>query len=200
MDTKRILASGVLLFLSWLAAAEPVKDKDYWAIPTVQGIEPATSDNLYFTWFGCSSCSTIEQQLAAELEGFEIVPLIARPEWRPAAKIFYVLQMLEIDPQVRQQLLIDIEQAKLDPTNLEAMRLWLLEQPTVQEKVDEELLNKTLEDRQLFKRVAEAVALAKNYNIQYAPTVVVKGQYATDARHTMTIKKFKDVLAYLKQL
>ena len=124
-----------------------------------------------------------------------MVPLIARQEWRPAAKVFYVMEMLEGEPDALSKLKQQIDAGELDPKDQEALFEAIFELG-----FDKEAVAELLEDRRLYDRINQAEALAKNYAIQYAPTVVVKGQFATDARSTMTIKKFRDVLNYLKSL
>lgn len=176
--------------------AEVQVDRDYWVIKnTDSNSEANVQANYFFTWMGCASCTMVMDGLGSDLENIEIVPLIARPEWRPAAKIFYVIQLLEMDKTLLRDLINDIEAQKIDPTNLEQMRSWLLEK-----EADKEQLDKILDDEALFAKVAYARELAEKYNIQYAPTVVIKGQYATDARHTMKVEKFSEVVRYLKSL
>lgn len=193
---RNILISLVFLVFPGVALAADVKvGDDYWAIEQVEGIPVAVDDNLYFTWLGCDSCRKIESELTQELEGFEIVPLIARQDWRPAAKAFYVMQMLEGDADAELKFKQQVEKGILDPTDQKALFAAIIDLG-----YDKKAVARLLENRALYERINQAEALAKNYGIQYAPTVVVKGQYATDARHTMTVEKFKQVLQYLKSL
>lgn len=176
-------------------AAEFEEGKDYWKIAQVESIPVAVDDNLYFTWLGCNSCRKIERELSDELTDFEVIPLIARQNWRPAAKAFYVVKMLDGDPKAWLKLKQMVDAEELDPSDQKALFAAIIELG-----YDKEAVAELLEDRSLYQRIDQAEALAKNYAIQYAPTIIVKGQYATDARHTMTIKKFGQVLSYLKQL
>lgn len=190
-----IIATLGLLAMSHSGLAEFKEGKDYWKIKKVDEVAVATDDNLYFTWLGCDSCRKIEQELEAELEGFEVVPLIARQNWRPAAKAFYAIEILGGDAQAWNQLKQQVEDKTLDPTDQKALFAAIIELGFDKEDVIE-----LLEDRVLYQRIDQAEALAKHYGIQYVPTVVVKGQYATDARSTMTVKKFSEVINYLKAL
>jgi thiol:disulfide interchange protein DsbA len=176
-------------------AAEFKKGKDFWEMAQVESIPVATDDNLYFTWLGCDSCRKLETELANELDDFEVVPLIARQNWRPAAKAFYVVKMLDGEPNAWLKIKQQVDEGTLDATDQKALFAAIIELG-----YDKEAVAELLEDRLLYQRIDQAEALAKNYAIQYAPTVVVKGQYATDARHTMTINKFRQVLNYLKSL
>ena len=190
-----IIATLGLLAMSHSGLAEFKEGKDYWKIKKVDEVAVATDDNLYFTWLGCDSCRKIEKELEAELEGFEVVPLIARQNWRPAAKAFYAIEILGGDAQAWSQLKQQVEDKTLDPTDQKALFAAIIELGFDKEDVIE-----LLEDRVLYQRIDQAEALAKHYGIQYVPTVVVKGQYATDARSTMTVKKFSEVINYLKAL
>ena len=192
---RRLLILITLSLMTTVGFAELKEGKDYWKISQVEGIPVATGDNLFFTWLGCDSCRKIEAELAQELEDFEVVPLIARQDWRPAAKVFYVIQMLDGEPDALLKLKQQIDAGDVDPTNQKALFEAIFELGYDKQEVAE-----LLEDRSLYQRINQAEALAKNYAIQYAPTVVVKGQYATDARSTMTVKKFREVLNYLKSL
>lgn len=189
------VALSLSLFAGLVSAAEYKEGDDYWQMAQVESIPVAIDDNLYFTWLGCDSCRKIEAELAQELEGFEVVPLIARQNWRPAAKAFYVIQILDGDPDAWLKLKQQVDAETLDPTDQKALFAAIIELG-----YDKESVSELLEDRSLYQRINQAEALAKTYAIQYAPTVVVKGQYATDARHTLTIKKFRQVLNYLKSL
>lgn len=190
-----IIASLGLLVMSHGAFAEFKEGQDYWKIKSVDDIAVASGDNLYFTWLGCDSCRKIEEELASELEGFEVVPLIARQNWRPAAKAFYAIQILGGDADAWQKLKQQVDEETLDPTDQKALFAALIELG-----FDKEDVIDLLEDRVLYQRIDQAEALASNYDIKYVPTVVVKGQYATDARSTMTVKKFSEVINYLKAL
>ncbi|GAA4359823.1 DsbA family protein [Kangiella marina] len=191
---KLLIALGLAL-MSYTVTAEFTEGKEYWEIAQPEGIPVATDDNLFFTWLGCDSCRKIEAELSQDLEGFEVVPLIARQNWRPAAKVFYVIQMLDGEAEALLKIKQQIDEGELDPTDQKALFEAIFELGYDKEQVAE-----LLEDRRLYNRISQAEALAKNYKIQYAPTVVVKGQYATDARSTMTIKKFREVLNFLKSL
>lgn len=190
-----IISSLGLLVMSVGACAEFKEGQDYWKIKNVDEISVATDDNLYFTWLGCDSCRKIEVQLSAQLEGFEVIPLIARQNWRPAAKAFYAIQILGGDADAWNRLKQQVENKTLDPTDQKALFAAIIELG-----FEKEVVIELLEDRELYHRINQAEALAKNYGIQYVPTVVIKGQYATDARSTMTVKKFSEVISYLKSL
>lgn len=196
-----LLVSFVSFFGVSANAAEPQSSgkykegEDYWQIQQVEGIPVATGDNLYFTWLGCDSCRQIEAELEQQLEGFEVIPLIARQDWRPAAKAFYVMRMLEGDPQAELKIKRQIDEGALDPRDQEVLFEAILELGYDKKEVAD-----LLEDKSLYERISQAEALAKNYGVQYAPTIVIKGQYATDARHTMTIERFSNVISYLQSL
>ncbi|AOE48863.1 DsbA family protein [Kangiella sediminilitoris] len=188
----------LIVILTWASlgkSAEFKSGEDYWQVRSGDSVAVAEGDNLFFTWWGCDSCRQIEEELSQQLEGFEVVPLIARQEWRPAAKAFYVMKMLEGNPNAEDVIKQRIEEGTLDPKDQKA-----LFDAVIELGYDKEQVAELLEDRDLYGRIDQAVALAENYNIQYVPTVVVKGRFATDARHTMTVKKFGEVLEYLKTL
>lgn len=187
MLVLRILAVIGLMGVFSVSAAE--QNTSYWQTDQAQ---PQVEDNLYFTWLGCHSCLLIEQQV--ELEGFKKLPLIARADWRAAAKIQLALEMLAVEQTMVTKFKQQIIDQQLDVKNLQAMTDALIELG-----VDEEALTTQLNARELFEAIQAAEEKAKQYQIQYAPTVVVKGQYATDAKSTGSIVKFAETLELLKQ-
>lgn len=190
------VASLALFMAGHNAVADDYKEgQDYWVMQHIDAIAVATDDNLYFTWLGCDSCRKIERELTEELADFEVVPLIARQDWRPAAKAFYALQILGGSAEDWGKLKQQVEEKSLDPTDQKALFAAIIELG-----FDKDDVRELLEDRALYQRINQAEALANHYDIEYVPTVVVKGRYATDARSTMTVKKFAQVIGYLKSL
>lgn len=192
-----LLVSGLVFLLSVnVNTAHAIEQgQDYWRITLADESQLNTQDNLYFSWLGCASCRLLEQELAGELEELEYIPLIARPEWRAAAKLHYVMQLLGLSEEQKAAMIAKIDAGEIDVTDFNAMQEELLAM-----EVDQESLTLLLENKELYRRVQRAEDLAAKYQIQYAPTVVIKGQFATDANHTMKIDRFAEVLRYLKSL
>lgn len=185
-----------LAFTASIPSAVAIEQgQDYWRIELSDPKQLSTQDNLYFSWLGCTSCRKLEQELASELDDLEYVPLIARREWRAAAKLHYTMQLLELSEQQKAEMIAKIDAGDIDVTDFNAMQEELLAMG-----VDEEALTELLEDKELYRQVQRAEQLAAKYQIQYAPTVVIKGQFATDANHTMKIDRFVEVLRYLKSM
>lgn len=192
-----LLVSGLVFLLSAnVDTAHAIEQgQDYWRITLTDESQLNTQDNLYFSWLGCTSCRKLEQELAGDLEELEYVPLIARPEWRAAAKLHYVMQLLELSEDQKTDMIAKIDAGDIDVTDFNAMKEELLAMD-----VDEEALTELLENKELYQQVQRAENLAAKYKIHYAPTVVIKGQFATDANRTMKIDRFAEVLRYLKSL
>lgn len=192
-----LLVSGLVFLLNvnmdTVHAIE--QGQDYWRMTLTDESQLNTRDNLYFSWLGCTSCRKLEHELADELEDLEYVPLIARPEWRAAAKLYYVMQLLELSDKQKADMIAKIDAGEIDVTDFNAMKEELLMMD-----VDQEALTELLENKELYRQVQRAEELAAKYQIHYAPTVVIKGQFATDAKHTMKIDRFAEVLRYLKSL
>lgn len=189
------LATSLGLMVVVPSAAAIEQGRDYWRIELPDSKQLDTQDNLYFSWLGCTSCRKLEKELDSELEDLEYVPLIARPEWRAAAKLHYTMQLLGLSEQQKTAMIAKIDAGEIDVTDFNAMQQELLAMG-----VDEEALTELLEDKELYRQVQRAEQLAAKYQIQYAPTVVIKGQFSTDANHTMKIDRFAEVLRYLKSM
>ncbi len=195
---KHFLLVSVLAFLltANVDTAHAIEQgQDYWRITLTDESQLDTEDNLYFSWLGCTSCRMLEQELAGELEELEYIPLIARPEWRAAAKLHYVMELLELSEEQKNDMIAKIDTGEIDVTDFNAMQEELLMMD-----IDKEALTELLENKELYRKVQRAEDLAAKYQIKYAPTVVIKGQFATDANHTMKIDRFAEVLRYLKSL
>ncbi|MHC9511753.1 thioredoxin domain-containing protein [Kangiella sp. M94] len=195
---KHFLSVSVLAFLlaANVGTAHAIEQgQDYWRITLTDESQLNTEDNLYFSWLGCTSCRMLEQELAGELEELEYIPLIARPEWRAAAKLHYVMELLELSEKQKNDMIAKIDAGEIDVTDFNAMQEELLTMD-----IDKEALTELLENKELYRQVQRAEDLAAKYRIKYAPTVVIKGQFATDANHTMKIDRFAEVLRYLKSL
>ncbi len=150
------------------------------------------TDNLYFSWLGCHSCLMIEQKV--NLEDFEKLPLIARPDWRAAAKIQIAMQMLMVKNEIVDSFKQAILDQKVDVKDLNSMASTL-----VALGVEQESLTEVLESKVLFKNIQQAENKAAEYRIQYVPTVIVKGHYATDANSTGSVAVFAETLAELRR-
>ena len=178
-----------------MSAVAIEQGQDYWRIELPQSSQINADDNLYFSWMGCQSCRQLEQAIPEALAELEYVPLIVRHDWRAAAKLYYTMQLLEVSEQQQADMLVKIDSGEIDVTDFEAMTAELITMG-----VDEEALTDLLENKELYRKVQRAEKLAEKYQVQYAPTVVIKGQFATDANHTMTIDRFAEVLRYLQSL
>ncbi|MRX28056.1 DsbA family protein [Kangiella sp. HZ709] len=179
---------GLIVFASTLFSGVII-GATYWELTPENEVKE--SDNLYFTWLGCDSCLMIEQEI--DDSDYKTLPLIARSDWRPAAKILLALQLLAVELELQQkfrQLLLD---KKLDPTDLSAMTAALVELG-----VNKEDLDSTLKSKELFTAVQRSQELARYYQVKYVPTFIVNGKFATDAKSNKSIKKLKATLATLQ--
>lgn len=190
-----VLTLAPLLSVTINSAHAIEQGQDYWRIKLPDQSQLNAQDNLYFSWLGCLSCRKLELELADELADLEYIPLIARPEWRAAAKLHYTMQLLELDQELQSQMIAKIDAGDIEVTDFEAMQKELLEMG-----VEKDALTELLENKELYSQVRRAEELAAKYKIHYAPTVIIKGQFATDANHTMKIDRFAEVLRYLRSL
>lgn len=181
---------NVWLSLNGLNAAESL-NKDFWVINKNNEIESLEQNDYYFTWLGCASCLMIEEKV--DLSNYVTLPLIARPDWRPAAKVQVALQMLSVEPSIQSKFHQQVLNDSVDVKSIDAMSALLVNLGLVKEELEEALTSK-----ELFKKIADAEIIAKQYDIQYVPTVVVKGKYATDAKRAGTVAEFLRIMKTLE--
>ena len=151
-----------------------------------------------FFWYGCPHCYNLEptmERIEADLDkDTEIVklPVALRDSWIPHAKLFYALQQMgKID---------EVHNLIFEEIHLEDNRL-----NTEQQMVD--FLgkhgidtNKFMEKYNSFgteARIKKASNLAKKYQINSVPTIIVNGKYLTSGSYVSSYDELYSVINLL---
>ena len=151
-----------------------------------------------FFWYGCPHCYNLEptmERIEADLDkDTKIVklPVALRDSWMPHAKLFYALQQMgKID---------EVHNLIFEEIHLEDNRL-----NTEQQMVD--FLgkhgidtNKFVEKYNSFgteARIKKASNLAKKYQINSVPTIIVNGKYLTSGSYVSSYDELYSVINLL---
>tara|TARA_B100001063_G_scaffold246069_1_gene283844 strand:- start:903 stop:1514 length:612 start_codon:yes stop_codon:yes gene_type:complete len=187
------LALGIILLISSNAFAQK-----YVQISTEKQQESKDIIIYEFFWYGCPHCYNLEptmDRIEADLDKDTKVvklPLALRDSWIPHAKLYYALKQMDKIDQVHNLIFEEI--------HLEDNRL-----NTQQQMID--FLgkhgidtNKFIEKYNSFgteARIKKASNLAKKYQIDSVPTIIVNGKYLTSGTYVSSYDELYSVVNLL---
>jgi thiol:disulfide interchange protein DsbA len=185
-------------FLILITSSSYVFAQKYVQISTEKQQESKSIIIYEFFWYGCPHCYNLEptmERIEADLDkDTKIVklPVALRDSWIPHAKLFYALQQMgKID---------EVHNLIFEEIHLEDNRL-----NTEQQMVD--FLgkhgidtNKFMEKYNSFgteARIKKASNLAKKYQINSVPTIIVNGKYLTSGSYVSSYDELYSVINLL---
>lgn len=185
-------------FLILITSSSYVFAQKYVQISTEKQQESKSIIIYEFFWYGCPHCYNLEptmERIEADLDkDTKIVklPVALRDSWIPHAKLYYALQQMgKID---------EVHNLIFEEIHLEDNRL-----NTEQQMVD--FLgkhgidtNKFIEKYNSFgteARIKKASNLAKKYQINSVPTIIVNGKYLTSGSYVSSYDELYSVVNLL---
>jgi thiol:disulfide interchange protein DsbA len=166
------------------ASAEIVEGKDYTALTKPQ---PAAGGDkievLEFFWYGCPHCYSLHPHLKTWLENipgdvsFQYVPAILRPNWVPAAKIFYAIEALGITGSLHDKIYDAIHRDKIDLNNESVLFDWVEKQG-----IDRKKFENTYQSFAVQNQVSRSTQMSRQYQLTGVPALVINGKYLTSGR------------------
>ena len=185
-------------FLILITSSTYVFAQKYVQISTEKQQESKSIIIYEFFWYGCPHCYNLEptmERIEADLDkDTKIVklPVALRDSWIPHAKLYYALQQMgKID---------EVHNLIFEEIHLEDNRL-----NTEQQMVD--FLgkhgidtNKFIEKYNSFgteARIKKASNLAKKYQINSVPTIIVNGKYLTSGSYVSSYDELYSVINLL---
>lgn len=166
------------------ANAEIVEGKDYTALTKPQ---PAAGGDkievLEFFWYGCPHCYSLHPHLKtwlANIPGdvsFQYVPAILRPNWVPAAKIFYAIEALGIADSLHDKIYDAIHRDKIDLNNESVLFDWIEKQG-----IDRKKFENTYQSFAVQNQVSRSTQMSRQYQLSGVPALVINGKYLTSGR------------------
>ena len=195
MIKLRFLALTLLLIT---VASSDVYAQKYVQISTEKQSESKDIIIYEFFWYGCPHCFNLEptiDRIEADLDmdaKIVKVPVALRDSWTPHAKLYYALsQMNEIDDlhnSIFEE--IHIENNRLDTE--EAMIEFLSKS-----EINTEIFSEKYNSYGTEARVKKASNLARKYQIDSVPTLVVNGKYLTSGSFVSSYDELYSVVNFL---
>ena len=192
------LRNLAFMLLLITAASSDVYAQKYVQISTEKQSESKDIIIYEFFWYGCPHCFNLEptiDRIEADLDmdaKIVKVPVALRDSWTPHAKLYYALsQMNEIDDlhnSIFEE--IHIENNRLDTE--EAMIEFLSKS-----EINTEIFSEKYNSYGTEARVKKASNLARKYQIDSVPTLVVNGKYLTSGSFVSSYDELYSVVNFL---
>lgn len=165
-------------------SADIVEGKDY----TVLAKSQPTGDSgkievLEFFWYGCPHCYSLHPHLKSWLANipgdvsFQYVPATLRPNWVPAAKIFYAIEALGITGSLHDKIYDAVHRDKIDLNNESVLFDWIEKQG-----VDRKKFENTYQSFAVQNQVSRSTQMSRQYQLTGVPALVINGKYLTSGR------------------
>jgi thiol:disulfide interchange protein DsbA len=120
------------------------------------------------------------------------MPGAVSPNWVPHAKAFYAAKMLGVLDKFHEPLFKAIhEQKRRIFTDEQIIRF------AAEQGIDEDAFRNAFNSFPVDMQVRKAADLAKHYNIDGVPAMVVDGKYVTSVSQTGSTERMFDVIDYL---
>jgi thiol:disulfide interchange protein DsbA len=167
------------------ARAELVEGRDYAVLRHPQSTH---SDNkievIEFFWYGCPHCYQLHPYIKSWLKhmpkdvSFRYVPAIFRPNWIPAARIFYALEVLGVKDKLHDKVYDAIHVDKIDLNKEDALFDWVAKQGIDRQKFIDAYNSFSVQNQD----VPRSMNMSKSYGLTGVPAIVVDGKYVTSGR------------------
>ena len=140
-----------------------------------------------FFWYGCPHCNLLQPFLdqwlkkkPADVE-FRRVPAIFRQSWIPHARLFYTLETLGELDRLHQTVYRAIHTESKALNSADTATEW-----AVQNGIDKAKFIAAYDSPEVAKKVEQAIAQTRGYQIEGTPSVVVDGRYVTSSSMSET--------------
>ncbi len=185
-------------FLILITSSSHVFAQKYVQISTEKQQESKSIIIYEFFWYGCPHCYNLEptmERIEADLDkDTKIVklPVALRDSWIPHAKLYYALQQMGKIDEVHNLIFeeIHLEDNRL---NTEQQMVYFLGKHGID-------TNKFIEKYNSFgteARIKKASNLAKKYQINSVPTIIVNGKYLTSGSYVSSYDELYSVINLL---
>lgn len=179
---KTLIAACLMMFAA-IAGAEPQAGFEYKTTP--QAIPTENAARIEVTelfWYGCPHCHQLEPQLAAWVKklpadvDFRRVPAVPRPDWMPAAKAYYAMEILGVVEKLHAPFFEAIHKQKsVSPADETGIIDWITKQSGQDRKKVEEAFRSFSVNTKL-KRSAQLFSASGATGV---PALIIDGKYLT---------------------
>ena len=193
---KHIQYSLFVLFV--ILTSNSVFAQKYAQISTEKQTESDQIIIYEFFWYGCPHCFNLEptmDRIEADLDKdakVVKVPVALRDSWLPHAKLYYSLSQMDMIDNIHNLIFeeIHIENNRLD--NEEVMAQFL-----GKNGIDTKEFSEKYNSYGTEARIKKASNLARKYQINSVPTIVVNGKYLTSGSFVSSYDELYSVVNLL---
>ncbi len=195
-----LLATALFAVTLPAAAQEWVEGRHYQQVPNPQeSREPGKIEVAEFFWYGCPSCYSFEPHLdewletkAADVEFTRYAASFAQP-WRVHARAFYTAESLGVVEQVHGALFRAIHEDRNPLNTPEAIGRIFADAADV----DAEAFQRAYDSFGVETRLRRGDQLARRYQLQGVPTIVVNGRWVTGPQAAQGYERLIAIVNYL---
>ncbi len=185
---RRSAVLGLLLSLlisgGW-SRAEYEANKDYMTLPAAAPVDVETGEVevVVLFWYGCGHCFRFEPKVSAwseQLPSDVVVrrmPLALSSRWELFAKVFYAADALGVLDQVHLPLFRAIHEERQRLFTAEALTAFCAKQAGLEQAV----VADAMDSLYVQARLAHDQRLARLYQVNSVPNMVVQGKYLVSA-------------------
>ena len=193
---KHIQYSLLVLFV--ILTSNNVSAQKYAQISTEKQTESDQIIIYEFFWYGCPHCFNLEptmDRIEADLDKdakVVKVPVALRDSWLPHAKLYYSLSQMDVIDNIHNLIFeeIHIENNRLDNEDVMAQFLG-------KNGIDTKDFSEKYNSYGTEARIKKASNLARKYQINSVPTIVVNGKYLTSGSFVSSYDELYSVVNLL---
>tara|TARA_Y100001936_G_scaffold170073_1_gene166320 strand:- start:717 stop:1325 length:609 start_codon:yes stop_codon:yes gene_type:complete len=193
---KHIQYSLLVLFV--ILTSNNVFAQKYAQISTEKQTESDQIIIYEFFWYGCPHCFNLEptmDRIEADLDKdakVVKVPVALRDSWLPHAKLYYSLSQMDVIDNIHNLIFeeIHIENNRLDNEDVMAQFLG-------KNGIDTKDFSEKYNSYGTEARIKKASNLARKYQINSVPTIVVNGKYLTSGSFVSSYDELYSVVNLL---
>lgn len=174
-----------------LAAAPPVKDKEYILVepplPPLDGSNGNKVEVIEFFYYGCPHCYNLQPALKVWLKNapkdveFKRMPTVFRESWVPLTRTYYALEAIGVLEKMHDDVFDAVQK---NSVNLGDRRLLL--EWAAKRGIDTKRLAEAYDSFAVQTKTQRSLQMTRAYGITGTPSVVVGGRYLTGP--SMTLK------------
>lgn len=195
---------AVVCVIAQAMAQEPIASRqniEYRVIPE----QPVDTGDLIevidFFWYGCPYCDRLQPALEAWRRRkpadvvLRHVPAILNDSWKPHARIYYTLEVLDQVERLHLQVYRAYHVEKLHVSKPDVIAEW-----AVRQGIDRQRWLDAYYSREVDEKVERAKILTQAYTVAGTPTLVVDGRYLTSGNLAPSLEGMIAVLEDLIRL
>ena len=181
-------------------AAEPIfEGHDYTLVNPPRAVATGNKvEVLEFFWYRCPHCFQLEPGLTKWLKTLpkdaqiRRVPAVFRPDWLPAAKLYYSLEQMKLLGRLHEKVFDAYHIQNVDLDNPTVLGSWMAKQGVNRKQFESLYTSFAIQSK-----ATQGAQLATAYAIRGVPAFIVDGKYATSVSQAGSEARLFEVLDQL---